>query len=370
MRPRSRRIRIACGSFRSASIRRRGGRRRTRRRRRPRRSCCSPDGTSPTRAWTCCCARSPRTTRQRGDRRRRSAARRRGSSSRASSGLNGRVTFTGEVPDAELRRLMQACAVLVLPSVTRAEAFGYVQLEAMAAGKPVISTDVPSGVSWVNQDGRTGLVVPRRRRRARCGAAIDAAARRIPALRARARRGRTRPRRGGVHARTAARAAARCSTKRRGAAAVACRMMKRAFDAALAGDGPGRLGAAVGARSPPRSSSKTAARCSSGRSASACGGRVFDGAQVPLDASRRREPTRRGAGERARSARDADRTVHARDGDGRTAAAVEHPARRHELRRPARAAAGRDRGRSATAGSVALEDVPGFATAHLASARV
>jgi glycosyltransferase involved in cell wall biosynthesis len=74
-------------------------------------------------------------------------------------GLNGRVTFTGEVPDRELRRLMHACAALVLPSVTQAEAFGYVQLEAMAAGKPVISTDVPSGVSWVNQDNRTGLVV-------------------------------------------------------------------------------------------------------------------------------------------------------------------------------------------------------------------
>jgi rhamnosyl/mannosyltransferase len=74
-------------------------------------------------------------------------------------GLDGRVTFTGEVADAELRRLMQACAVLVLPSVTQAEAFGYVQLEAMASGKPVISTDVPSGVSWVNQDQRTGLVV-------------------------------------------------------------------------------------------------------------------------------------------------------------------------------------------------------------------
>jgi rhamnosyl/mannosyltransferase len=69
------------------------------------------------------------------------------------------VSFTGEIPDSRLRGLMQACAALVLPSVTQAEAFGYVQLEAMAAGKPVISTDVPSGVSWVNQDGCTGLVV-------------------------------------------------------------------------------------------------------------------------------------------------------------------------------------------------------------------
>lgn len=75
-------------------------------------------------------------------------------------GLNGRVTFTGEVPDAELRQMMHGASAFVLPSITRAEAFGYVQLEAMAAGKPVISTDVPTGVSWVNQHGRTGLVVP------------------------------------------------------------------------------------------------------------------------------------------------------------------------------------------------------------------
>lgn len=74
-------------------------------------------------------------------------------------GIASRVTFTGDISDTELRRLMRACAAFVLPSITRAEAFGYVQLEAMAAGKPVISTDVPSGVSWVNEDMRTGLVV-------------------------------------------------------------------------------------------------------------------------------------------------------------------------------------------------------------------
>ena len=74
-------------------------------------------------------------------------------------GLGQYVRFAGEVPDVDLRALMQSCALLVLPSITRAEAFGYVQLEAMAAGKPVVSTDVPSGVSWVNQHETTGLVV-------------------------------------------------------------------------------------------------------------------------------------------------------------------------------------------------------------------
>ena len=76
-------------------------------------------------------------------------------------GLAERVKFLGQVSDADLVAYYHACDVFVLPSVTNAEMFGVVQLEAMACRKAVISTDLPTGVSWVNQDGKTGYVVPR-----------------------------------------------------------------------------------------------------------------------------------------------------------------------------------------------------------------
>ena len=74
-------------------------------------------------------------------------------------GLGGRVLFTGRVDDADLPAVYQACDLFVLPSIAKTEAFGVVQIEAMAAGKPVVSTNLPTGVPWVNKDGESGLIV-------------------------------------------------------------------------------------------------------------------------------------------------------------------------------------------------------------------
>jgi glycosyltransferase involved in cell wall biosynthesis len=77
-----------------------------------------------------------------------------------SLGVADRLTFVPPVDDEELAAYLRAAAVFCLPSVARSEAFGIVQLEAHISGTPVVCTDLPTGVPWVNVDGETGLVVP------------------------------------------------------------------------------------------------------------------------------------------------------------------------------------------------------------------
>jgi rhamnosyl/mannosyltransferase len=75
-------------------------------------------------------------------------------------GVAGRVSFVGRIPEADLPAYYHACDVFCLPSVQPAEAFGIVQIEAMAAGRPVLCCELHNGVTWVNRDGVTGIVVP------------------------------------------------------------------------------------------------------------------------------------------------------------------------------------------------------------------
>jgi rhamnosyl/mannosyltransferase len=75
-------------------------------------------------------------------------------------GIGSRVKFMGRVSSEELVDFYRAADLFVLPSTQPTEAFGLVQIEAMACGLPVVSTDLPTGVPWVNQNGITGLVVP------------------------------------------------------------------------------------------------------------------------------------------------------------------------------------------------------------------
>jgi rhamnosyl/mannosyltransferase len=76
--------------------------------------------------------------------------------------VTDRVRWYGEYPDEDIPRRMGEAHFLVLPSVTVEEMFGLVAVEAMAAGRPVITTDLPSGLREVNSHNRTGLVVPLR----------------------------------------------------------------------------------------------------------------------------------------------------------------------------------------------------------------
>ncbi len=77
-----------------------------------------------------------------------------------SEGLGNRVKMLGRIPDEDLPAYYGACDLFCLSSVMKTEAFGIVQIEAMSEGRPVVATRIPgSGVSWVNEDGVSGINV-------------------------------------------------------------------------------------------------------------------------------------------------------------------------------------------------------------------
>lgn len=75
-------------------------------------------------------------------------------------GLDGRITFLGRISEEEKAAHYHACDVFCMPSVAHAEAFGLVQLEAMACAKPVVCCELGNGTTYVNRHGVTGWVVP------------------------------------------------------------------------------------------------------------------------------------------------------------------------------------------------------------------
>jgi rhamnosyl/mannosyltransferase len=75
-------------------------------------------------------------------------------------GIADRVTFLGAQRRDQLKAYVHAARVFAFPSVNAAEAFGIVQLEAMAAGRPVVNTSLPTAVPNVARDGREGMTVP------------------------------------------------------------------------------------------------------------------------------------------------------------------------------------------------------------------
>lgn len=77
------------------------------------------------------------------------------------NGLRKKVTLAGFLSYEELPNWFHAADVFVLSSIFKSEAFGIVQIEAMSCGTPVVATTIPgSGVSWVNQEGVSGVNVP------------------------------------------------------------------------------------------------------------------------------------------------------------------------------------------------------------------
>lgn len=78
----------------------------------------------------------------------------------AEAGAVKNIRFLGHVSDQDKAALLQLARAFVFPSHLRSEAFGMSLIEASMYARPMISCDIGSGTSYINQHGVTGLVVP------------------------------------------------------------------------------------------------------------------------------------------------------------------------------------------------------------------
>lgn len=69
------------------------------------------------------------------------------------------VLFLGALGEDDKVALLALCYAVVFPSHLRSEAFGISLLEGAMFGKPMISSEIGTGTSYVNIDGDTGIVV-------------------------------------------------------------------------------------------------------------------------------------------------------------------------------------------------------------------
>jgi len=70
------------------------------------------------------------------------------------------VFFLGALEDADKIALLDLCFAMVFPSHLRSEAFGISLLEGAMFSKPLISSEIGTGTSWINIHNETGIVVP------------------------------------------------------------------------------------------------------------------------------------------------------------------------------------------------------------------
>lgn len=70
------------------------------------------------------------------------------------------VLFVGAVDEQDKAALLALCKAMVIPASERSEAYCLSLVEGLRAAKPLISTELGTGTSFVNQANETGLVVP------------------------------------------------------------------------------------------------------------------------------------------------------------------------------------------------------------------